>query len=208
MFPPSSTVPHVQVENSGVYFFRAPLHVTAVLNQEILVVFTVPTIRGCGLVYIDSEMPQRIVEGMLENIFQKLSQDLKIKSDHTQVKIFGQSFRKQRSLSIVRDWLQSKNLSVVAMDVGKRVTRNLIIDCDTGRVGVGYAESYPNEEPPFLSLGTARLRSSMASMSVEVLVLSTNRVTRTLAKQAIDAIAGHRANCPKNPMQENIHIPS
>ncbi len=201
MNPPNAVAPKVHLEQGGVYFFKAPIAVTTQLNHEVLILFAVPTIHSCGLVLLESEIPQRAVEGMCDSLLKKLSDEMKVPVDRIRLKVFGQSFGRRRSLRYVESWSVANRIPIVAMDVGKSVTRNLLIDCGTGRVGVSYAEGFTENDPAFLSMGSVRLREATPSGSQEILVLATSRVNRTLVKQAIEEIAGYRANCPKNPMQ-------
>ncbi|MBI3293150.1 MAG: hypothetical protein HYZ71_00305 [Deltaproteobacteria bacterium] len=201
MNPISAAAPRVNLEQGGVYFFKSPITVTTQLNHEILVVFAVPSIRSCGLVLLEAEMPQRVVEGMFDNLRMKLAEEMKVAHDQIRLKIFGQSFRRRRSLRYVESWSVANQIPITVMDVGKNVTRNVLVDCATGRVGVSYAEGFTQDDPAFLSLGSVRLRETTPAGSHEILVLSTNRVRRTLVKQAIEEHVGYRANCPRNPMQ-------
>lgn len=201
MNPPFATLPNVHLEQGGVYFFKSPIRVTTQLNHELLVVFAVPSIRSCGLVLLDTEMPQKVVEGMFQNLLQKLADEYKVSVTQVNLKVFGQSFRRRRSVHYIESWSLANNVRISVMDIGKNVTRNVMVDCATGRVGVSYAEGFMQEDPAFLSMGSVRLREAVTSVSAEVLILSANRVQRTLAKQAIEERSGYRANCPKNPMQ-------
>ena len=193
--------PKVHLENGGVYFFKAPIQVTTQLNHEILVVFAAPAIQSCGLVLMESELPQRVVEGMFDNLLSKITEDFKVASSKINLKLFGTSFRRRRSLRYVESWSLANGIRIAVMDVGKNVTRHVLVDCGTGKVGVSYAEGFTQEDPAFLSLGSVRLRETSPSAHREILVLSSNRVQRTLVKQAVEEHSGYRANCPKNPMQ-------
>lgn len=192
---------NVQLEQGGVYFFKAPIRVTTRLHQELLIVFTAPSIHSCGLVLLDSEMPQRVVEGMFDNLLKKIVTDLKVTQTDITLKVFGQSFRRRRSVRYIEAWSVANGIKIGVMDVGKNISRHVIVDCGSGRVGVSYAEGFTEEDPAFLTLGSVRLRETIPSHSHEILILTNNRVQRTLAKQAIEENLGFRANCPKNPIQ-------
>src|SRR3989338_8039517 len=200
MHPPSVTAPQVHLDQGGVYFFKSPIRVTTQLNQELLVVFAAPSIYSCGLVLLDSEMPQQIIEGMFDNILKKLD-ELGVPVGSIRIKAIGQSVRRWRSVRHLESWCLSHKVSIGVMDVGKNITRNVIVDCASGRVGVSYAEGYVPYEPVFLDSGSVRLRERSLPKSVEIMVLTDSRVRRALAKQAIEERPGYRANCPSNPIQ-------
>jgi hypothetical protein len=189
----------IVLDRPGVYLFPKPSRVTVSIDRELLVVFAMPMPQACGFVLFDPMDTSRSLIDALNTLFAKVTSDLKVGDHQIAVKAFGLSRRQESVIAGLMHWLSTKTLHLVARDLGKNVGRNIVVDCATGKVGVGYAESYLPGFPQFLSRGSAKHRFGSAHTSHEVLVLSRNAVCRQLTLQAVEEHKHWTASVPLNP---------
>jgi hypothetical protein len=191
--------PTIPLERDGVFLFTAPAKVTVQLNRDCLVVFSAPTSKWIGLAHHDGETPIKDFLFMLEGLLQKFTDDFHVTAADIQVKFFGANNPSKPLREGLHTWVKGKKLSLTAEDTGRNVMRHLVIDGSTGKVGVTYAEAYVPEFNNFLSTGSAQERDNSGGQHVQVLLLSSNRVTRRLAQQAIEEYPPCLATIPKQP---------
>jgi len=188
----------IPVEKGGVYLFSAPAKISAQIDRDLLVMFTVPSRKISGAIVFDIQSPIKELIGLLQTLYNKFTDDFKTKSSEIKIKIFGLSVSQKSILATAKKWIDLNDLNLIAEDTGRGVSRELVIDCETGLVGVSYAEGFDRRQG-LLALGTAAGRNSGEAVQLEVLVLTLNRVHRQLCQQAIEETPQFKATSPASP---------
>lgn len=189
----------IPLANEGVYLFKAPARLSATINRELVLVVYAEQPSACGVLIFDPRRPVKELDPLLETLVAKMTLGLEQSPGPMEVKLFGLSHNPTGIVSRITVWLQLHGFRLSARDTGRGVTRNLLIRCDSGMVGVSYQESVLPGRPEFLTFGTARSRSHGA-VSTQVLILSDSPTHRLLAQQAVEEIEGIVATAPEDPL--------
>jgi len=177
----------IPISYSGAYLYRAPHTLELMLDKHLAVVFTLKGQNSTGLVLFSHDLATRDLLSELELLYLKIKSKLKIQTSDISLKIFGLSHGATHILEVVQSWARSVNISISAIDVGKRVTRNLSVNCENGRVAVTYGEMNQSQNKLiFLSEGTARNRIPLAKVHSHILILTKNSVQEQITKAAIE----------------------
>ncbi len=188
----------IPLTKDGVYVFKAPAKITATLNRELLVVITSPSSKSCGAVFFSQQShPKELIE-WLAALHSKMGTTGGARAEHLRLKLFGMSSLNSSLLDEVGNWAKEKRIEVIAQDVGRSVVRHVYIECETGRIGVTYAEAYFPESENWLSVGSAQTRKATPTNNV-VLVLSQNTVNRQLTRQTVEELPGWQALIAEQP---------
>lgn len=188
----------VPLEYGRVYLFTAPARISATVNHDLLVVFSLPKHKSAGAILFNLESPVHELNSLLEMMFDKLTVDLNFPQKDLSLKLIGLSNPEVPVLRCAHAWAKEKQIDISAEDLGRRVTRNIIIDCETGRVGVAYAEAAMPKLSGFLDSRSANRRNeSMARYSI--MILGVNKVKRQLCRQAVEEKEIYSADCPTKP---------
>jgi len=177
----------VPISYPGAYLFQSPHQLEFVVDKELAVVFCLKGQASTGLVLSDSSFSNRELLSELELLFLKIKSKLNANTKDINLKLFGLSHGANHTLETVYEWAKSLDIKIVASDLGKRLVRNISINCRDGKVGVTYGQI--NNGPSnliFLSEGTARTRLPLAKVHNSILILSDNPVQRQLTKAAIE----------------------
>jgi hypothetical protein len=189
----------ISSHQAAVYLLKAPAQFTVQVNRELVVVYSAPELMVAGVAVFPGEMSLKDVLPPLETLLGKFQTEFKTKPEQIRVKIFGMSEPQRTVLSGVTKWLKQKNLRITSSDTGRQVARSLVVQCETGLVGVSYAEGITPETGDWLSEGSSAGRAPFLMLDNKILVLSTNRVSRQLCRQAIEEHEGWAAECPETP---------
>lgn len=130
----------VKIDQPGVYFFAPPICASLRLHQELLVVLTCPTVPGCGFVLHGTNLPARALSGKLDALLARLKSEGA--KEGLVAKLFGASYYNELLLLEAYRWLRERQVKLAAQDVGRNVRRHILVNCQTGKVGVRYAEDY------------------------------------------------------------------
>lgn len=188
----------MHLDKTGAFLFKAPTQVSMLLNRELAIVFCLPKKEVCGIALFDPEQNIKELNQSLETLYQKMIDTYAADPSQLQIKIFGLRNGLRSVIEATLDWLEGNHLKVVAQDLGANATRKVLVNCQTGMVGVNYAEG-TTQPMHWIAEGSARNRNPMDSINAEVLILTENAVKRTLAKQAIEEERHWTAATPKNP---------
>jgi hypothetical protein len=191
----------VVIAEAGVFLFRSPTKVSVRVNHDLFIVFTAPFARACGLALVEVDTSPKDMETMVDVLLTTMVKDLNVRPQEVRAKLFGMSnYRKQLMLAF-EDWCERNLIIIGSRDLGRGVTRQIIVHCDNGLVGVRYAEPWVDDAPAFLAPGSAKQRSTNLPVEHRVLILSTNKVRRLLAKQAVEEYPGFEGTAPGDPHQ-------
>lgn len=205
MTPKNQTKHHsvsIPISYPGAYLYRAPHQLEVCLDKELAVVFTLKGHDSTGLVLFGSELSTKDLLAELELLFSKIKTKLKIHTSDISLKIFGLSHGAYHILEAVQSWAKTLNISISVIEVGKRITRNLSVDCQNGKVGVTYGELNQSQNKLiFLAAGTARNRIPLAKVHNQILILTKNSVQEHIIKAAIEEYPAWAAVTVENTSQ-------
>ncbi len=173
----------IHIDREGIYLFSDPVTVTMQVDHELLIIFSVPIQKSCGLLFLEQVDDTRNVVTLLESLHSKLEK-MGVSPPQIYLKFFGLSAIQKRLLEEIHTWVRAKGLIVASEDLGRNVARHLRIECGTGRVGLTY--SVGNAAEVFLSSGTARQRKKVTKAIISVWVITHNTVKQTLIRQAVE----------------------
>ena len=187
-------------DKEGAYVFSAPTKISFHLNRELVVILNSPEKKITGAVRYNLETPLKELVNLLNLISENFRQKHRVNPKDLKIKIFGLSNQSHYVSSAVHTWAKETGCQVVAEDVGRGVTRTLLVDCETGKVGVSYAETFIPGDFGILATGSASRRSQVPlDFAHQILVLANNQVGRQLCQQAIESIAPWTAIAPEMP---------
>lgn len=189
----------IHLDKTGAFLFKAPAQVSLMLNRELCIVLSLPKKHACGIALFDPEENIKELYQSLETLYQKLVDTYAADSSQIEVKIFGLRNGLRSAIEGALHWLAGNGLRIVAKDIGANATRKILVNCDSGMVGVNYAEG-TSQPLQWIAEGSARNRNPMDTVHAEVLVLSESPVKRTLAKQSVEEERHWSAATPKKPL--------
>lgn len=177
----------VPVTYSGAYLFQAPHQLQLTVDKELAVVFCLKGLPAVGLVLYQSDLSLKELLSELELLHLKIKSKLKIHTNQITLKLFGLSTGAFHIFDILKEWADNLGIAISVTELGKRMVRNLVIDCETGVVAMTLGElNSQNSEPVFLKTGTARARIPLAKIHNKILILTHNQVQRQLTKAAVE----------------------
>lgn len=184
------------ITEPGIYLFGNPKKVSISLKENL--VFTLHSLSSSstGILVQSPDEHRGDFLNKLDTLWNKYSSLSDVDTGSVQCKIFGRGDKYTSLLISLKSWLERHQIPVIASNVGKLVPQEVVVDCASGKVGIQYLGSQSLEMSLFLTEGTARLRNPVSAIHAEVLVLSTVRVSRTLAKQCIEEEPNWQASCP------------
>lgn len=187
----------IQINEPGLYLFGSPKKISVSLKG--LLVFTLhsPSSSFTGLVVQSPEEHRGDLLYKLDTLWKKYSTLSDVDANSIQGKIFGEGDKFTSLLLTLKGWLARHKIPVLASNVGKLLPDNLVVDCGSGKVGIQYLKSDLSPSSYLISSGTARLRNDSYPIKAEVIILSSNRVTRTLAKQCVEEQPQWSATAPE-----------
>ena len=192
----------IQLNDTGVYIFQSPAKVSAQINKELFIVFSAPSLKATGIIVYKSDMTTKDLYAMLDSLYQQFTSELKAKPSQIKVKLFGLGTPNSSTSHGVRTWVETKKMTITAEDTGRNVSRGLVIDCETGLVGVSYAEGVPAgsyADNGFLAPGGAADRETSQEPKQKVLALFNSKVSRQLGRQCLDEYKTFNATVPNKP---------
>lgn len=176
---------YIELNKEGVYLFTAPVHVSSHINRELVIVFALPTLKTCGIIFCEKNSnPKKIVE-WLDTLYEKVKR-LEVTNSHVFVKLFGMSAFQKNILQEVHTWIRSKQLMIASEDLGRNVSRHISLRSETGTVGVTYLPERQIAPEIFFAAGTARNRATAAPAEMKAIIVSPSLLKGTLAKQAVE----------------------
>lgn len=186
------------LDKTGSFLFKSPTQVSIQLGSELAILFYLPTKKAYGIALYNPDENLKELQQSLETLYQKMVDTYAIDSSQLHIKIFGLRNGLKSVMEAALDWLKGNHLRITAKDIGANATRKLLIDCESGKVGVSYADANPHPLQ-WIAEGSARNRNPLDTVHAEVLILTDNSVKRTLAKQAIEEERHWTAATPKKP---------
>ncbi|MFM8270125.1 MAG: hypothetical protein ACKN9V_08055, partial [Pseudomonadota bacterium] len=171
---------------SGVYLLTRPKKVSVSLEDFLVITLHSPSSASTALILQTTVEHRTDFINQLETVYQKYASLTDVDSNLIQSKIFGARDKFSTLLTTLRSWLKKNHIPVIASDLGRSLPGKLVLDSSTGRVGVQYEKDNWDRLGSLLSTGTARDRSKTNNLAHQVLVLSKNSVTKTLAQQSIE----------------------
>ncbi len=189
----------IPLNEEGIYLFKTPTKITAQLNRELLIVICAPSAKSCGAVFFSPESAVKELLNLLNALLLKINADTHTRTEHLRIKAFGMSTLNSGVHEALVHWAKEKKIEISVQDVGKNVVRHVYVECETGRVGVTYAEAFiPKADGWLLTSGSAQVRKEILANDV-VLVLSQSTVNRQLARQAVEDLSGWQALIADRP---------
>jgi hypothetical protein len=177
----------VPVTYSGVYLFQAPHQLQLTVDKGLAVVFCLNGLPAAGLVLYQSDLSLKELLSELELLHLKIKSKVKIHTDQITLKLFGLSTGAFHIFDTIKEWADNLGIAISVTELGKRMVRNLVVDCETGKVAVTFGDlNSRNSKPEFLSLGTARSRIPLSKVHNKILILTHNQVQRQLTKAAVE----------------------
>lgn len=137
------------------YLFRAPTPVVAEINRELLILFCVKYPKVLGAVLYDPDSGTQDIADLLELCLKQLL-ELEIPLESIQLKVCGLSQPYVTTIARARKWIESKNLRVLAVDIGRFVKRTVEIDTEKGKLGV--LAQFKHEKQDFLTTNSHQRR--------------------------------------------------
>jgi hypothetical protein len=171
---------------SGVFLFKGNKNLKLEIDQQLLAVFVLPEAESTGIVLYTSNTVSKKLFELLEVLRKKIVSELELAPAEIDVKLFGCSQDNAPVVSATQTWLRAEGFKQKIVETGQEVSRTLVIECKTGRVGVGYAESATLKPLLFVAEGSARERFESGKVEHKILVLCENKIDRHLVKQAIE----------------------
>ncbi len=177
----------IPISHSGAYLYQAPHVLQLTVDKELAIVFCLKNFSSTGLVLYQPELSLKDLLGELELLHLKLKSKLKIHTSDISLKLFGLSTGALHVVEAIQDWANQLGIKIVVTEIGKRINRNLSIDCRSGVVGVTYGDlNTPKSNLIFISQGTPRNRIPLAQVHNRILILTENAVQRQLTKAAVE----------------------
>jgi|688.fasta_scaffold64798_4 hypothetical protein len=186
------------ITEPGIYLFANPKKVSISLKEKL--VFTLHSLSSSstGILVQSPDEHRGDFLTKLDTLWNKYSSLSDFDSGSIQCKIFGRGEKYTSLLISLKSWLERHQVPVVASNVGKFIPEQVMVDCSSGKVGIQYLSPSSQDRSLLITEGTARLRNPGSAIHAEVLVLSTVRVSRTLAKQCIEEEPNWQAACPSS----------
>lgn len=184
------------INQSGSFIFSKSKPICISLDNFLLVTFHSPSSSSTGVIVQALFEHRTDFLNKLDTLFEKYSSLPDVDPNRIRSKVFGATGKFNPILTTLKSWLDRHQIPVVATDLGRVISSEVILEPQTGRVGVQYQTLSDLGQSVFLAEGTARDRKTEQDIQVEILLLSQNASTRTLAKQAIEEQVGWQATCP------------
>lgn len=184
------------IHQSGSFIFSKSKPVSISVDNFLLVTFHSSSSSSTGVIVQALFEHRTDFLDKLDTLFEKYSSLPDVDPNRVRTKVFGATSKFNPILTALKGWLDRHQIPVVATDLGRVISSEVVLEPQTGRVGVQYQTPSDLGQSVFLSEGTARDRKTKQDVQVEILLLSLNASTRTLAKQAIEEQAGWQATCP------------
>lgn len=190
----------IATDRAAIYLLKAPAQFNVQINRELVVIFAAPQLRVAGVAVFPPDCIRKDAIPLLDAMLQKLRSDFSAGVSQIRLKIFGMSDIQRGLIAAVQKWVHEKHLRIAINETGGSVARRLIVECETGLVGVSYAEGIVQPIPEWLSKGSSSGRGSgPLHVNQKILILSSSPVSRQLCKQAIEAHDGWEAVAPDRP---------
>jgi hypothetical protein len=172
---------------AGVYLYKAGKQVWLdEVNRELVLVLTATQSGVCGVVVYPHPFVRGELFDLLNALKTKICGELGIAASGVTAKIFGCSSGQTNALFATQVWLTDQGFSIAAVDTGRNVTRSVVVDTVSGKVGVRFADAENGLGAGFLKAGTAALRVKTKERSREAVVVTDNRNFATLAAQSLE----------------------
>ena len=188
----------IQINESGIYLFTSPKKLSVSLKKVLIFTMHSPSSSSTGLVVQSPDEHRGDLLYKLDTLWTKYSKLDDVNTELIEGKIFGEGDKFSSLLLSLKGWLQRHEIPVPASNLGKLLPDHLFLDCASGKVGIQYLKNDGEQASHLISSGTARLRNTANPIRAEVLILSTNRVLRTLAKQCVEEQPHWLATAPEN----------
>lgn len=183
----------IPIQTAGVYIYRAGKQVWLdEVDRQMVVVLACPSKQVAGIIVYPDTFVRGELFDLLNSVRDKLCKELAIPTDAIQGKIFGCSAGQTNALFAAQVWLTDQKFQIAAMDIGRNVTRNLVVDTKSGKVGVRFADAETSLGAGFLKGGTAAHRAGVVAAATErsAIVVTDNKNFGLLASQSLDSAGG------------------
>lgn len=178
----------IPTQTAGVYIYRAKKQVWIdEVNRELVIVLCCAPQKLCGVVVYPNAFVVSELFELLGSLKQKFCGELKIPADQITAKIFGCSAGQTNALFASQVWLTDQGFQIGGMDTGRNVTRSLVVDCATAKVGVRFADVENDFGAGFLPAGTAAQRVPRQITPGHAILVTGNRSFALLGKQALES---------------------
>lgn len=189
---------HVSLEADVPLLFQAPQRINALINRNLLVTMSCPKEKVVGAYLFTCENHLETLTTGLDILLRKLTETFQLSPSAVQVRVIGLSSPNPILTNALKKWCAEKKVTVIGEDLGRNVQRNIIIDCESGKVGVSYAEASPNEKTVLIADGTAGERSG-SHRPRRALILGESRTGRQMCRQAVESLDTWRATIHERP---------
>lgn len=182
----------IPTQMAGVYLYHAGKQVYLDEVGRELVIVLVSAAKGVAgvVVYPDSFVRGQLFE-LLSTLKEKICTELSVEASTLSAKIFGCSSGQTNALFAAQIWLTDKGIRIEALDTGRNVTRNIVVDSKSGKVGVRFADAQNVLGAGFLKTGTAAHRSdgsgtAPGTSTCAVVLVTDNKSFELLAGQSLE----------------------